>query len=132
MSASIKYSIVIPVFNEEKSIELLYNRLKPVLKKLNGIYEIIFVDDGSKDETFDIIGKNANGKEVVKLTVNPAETDLNDFVVIDIMASEPKPPKTSGRPSLDDFSFDEEQFDPRLGKGKRGAMEIDHDDEHVR
>ena len=55
MSKSI--SVVIPVFNEEKNLELLYNELMEVLRKLGVKYEIIFVDDGSTDSSFDILEK---------------------------------------------------------------------------
>ncbi len=50
-------SVVIPVFNEEKNIEELYDRLKQVLEKWDGRYEIVFVDDGSKDASLDVIKK---------------------------------------------------------------------------
>lgn len=60
------YSIVIPVFNEEETLEELYNRLGKVLKDLDGAYEIIFVDDGSFDKTKEILlnlcGKDPNIK----------------------------------------------------------------------
>lgn len=42
-------SIVIPVYNEEAVLPLLFARLYPVLENLNRRYEIIFVDDGSRD-----------------------------------------------------------------------------------
>ena len=42
-------SVVVPIYNEETVLEELYQRLTMVLKKLNRSYEIIFVDDGSKD-----------------------------------------------------------------------------------
>ncbi|WP_292470443.1 glycosyltransferase family 2 protein [Methanolobus sp.] len=45
-------SIVIPVKNEEKSVPILYEQLKYVLLSINRRYEIIFVDDGSIDNTF--------------------------------------------------------------------------------
>ncbi len=48
----IELSIVIPVFNEEKSVEIFHRKLLSVLKKLRKTYEIIFVDDGSNDQTF--------------------------------------------------------------------------------
>lgn len=44
-------SIVIPVMNEEDNIKPLYDRLKKTLNKITPSHEIIFVDDGSKDET---------------------------------------------------------------------------------
>jgi len=44
-------SIVIPVFNEEESLPTLFARLYPALDALGRTYEIIFVDDGSKDKS---------------------------------------------------------------------------------
>jgi len=46
-------SLVIPAYNEEESIPLLYERLKQVLQRLKEDYEIIFVDDGSTDGTYE-------------------------------------------------------------------------------
>ena len=48
-------SIVIPFFNEEENIEELYQSLIKVLKKLNTTYELIFIDDGSLDSTYQIL-----------------------------------------------------------------------------
>ena len=48
-----KISIIVPCFNEEKSLPLFYKEIVKVLKKLNYIYELILVDDGSKDKTLD-------------------------------------------------------------------------------
>ena len=45
-----KISIVIPVMDEQDNVTELYNQLKPVLSK-TGEYEILFIDDGSRDET---------------------------------------------------------------------------------
>jgi glycosyltransferase involved in cell wall biosynthesis len=45
-------SVVIPVYNEVENIAPLYSELKAVLEKLEAAYEIIFVDDGSTDGTF--------------------------------------------------------------------------------
>ncbi len=44
-------SVVIPVFNEEENIKLLYPKLKHVLDNLGKNYEIIFINDGSTDKT---------------------------------------------------------------------------------
>ena len=44
-------SIVIPVYNEEKNIPIFYNKLNEVIQSLKLSYEIVFADDGSKDNT---------------------------------------------------------------------------------
>ena len=46
-------SVVIPVYNEEENIGELHRELRSVLQPMNIDYEIIFVDDGSTDSTFD-------------------------------------------------------------------------------
>ncbi len=48
-------SIVVPLFNEEESITELHQKLKRALSKIEGTYEIIFVDDGSRDDSFQIL-----------------------------------------------------------------------------
>jgi len=48
-------SIVVPAYNEEHNVGLLYKRLKLVLDSLKCKYEIIFVDDGSQDRTFEVL-----------------------------------------------------------------------------
>lgn len=48
-------SIVIPVYNEAENVGLLYNEVKKVLSSIQKTYEIIFIDDGSKDETCKIL-----------------------------------------------------------------------------
>jgi glycosyltransferase involved in cell wall biosynthesis len=50
-SASVTYSLVIPLFNEEAVLPLLALRLETLLAKLDGPAEVIFVDDGSTDTT---------------------------------------------------------------------------------
>lgn len=49
--AGLDYSIVIPVYNEESVLETLFERIYPVLDKLGCSYEIVFVDDGSRDRS---------------------------------------------------------------------------------
>ena len=48
-------SVVIPVYDNEENLDELYNRLKKVMDSLTDSYEIIFVDDGSKDNSWTII-----------------------------------------------------------------------------
>jgi len=49
-----KVSVIIPVFNEAANIPLLTERLIEVLKKYN-TYEILYIDDGSIDDTYNVI-----------------------------------------------------------------------------
>ena len=44
-------SIVIPVYNEEDGLQALFDRLYPAMDKLKRSYEIIFINDGSKDRS---------------------------------------------------------------------------------
>ncbi len=48
---SVRYSVVIPVYNEEAVAEECYRRLSDVMQPLCEAYELIFVDDGSRDHT---------------------------------------------------------------------------------
>jgi len=50
-----KLSVIIPCFNEELVIKETYNRLKHVLDEIKQEYELIFINDGSKDKTYDIL-----------------------------------------------------------------------------
>lgn len=49
------FSIVIPVFNEEENVPVLYSRLKAVMSSFGKNYELIFVNDGSKDKTLIVL-----------------------------------------------------------------------------
>lgn len=51
-----KISIIIPIYNEEESLPFLFERLNGVTKKIeNYAFEFLFVNDGSKDKTLEII-----------------------------------------------------------------------------
>ena len=50
-----KISVVIPAYNEEENINFLYDELSGVLAALQQPYEIIFVDDGSSDNTLAVL-----------------------------------------------------------------------------
>lgn len=45
-------SIIVPVYNEQENVPLLHERIRTVMELQNFSYEIIYVDDGSKDDTF--------------------------------------------------------------------------------
>ncbi len=53
--ADVRYSIVLPFFNEEETIPELHSRLVPVLNALDGPAEVICVDDGSVDRTYELL-----------------------------------------------------------------------------
>src|SRR5579859_5219900 len=51
----IRYSIVVPFFNEQENIPPLYMKLTEVMDSIGEPYELVFVDDGSKDNTFKVL-----------------------------------------------------------------------------
>lgn len=60
-------SVVVPVFNEENVLNEFYSRLKTVLQKLALKSEIIFVDDGSKDASAEILNDIKKSDPSVKI-----------------------------------------------------------------
>ncbi len=48
---TIQLSVIIPVYNEEEGLQALFDRLYPALDKLGVTYEILFVNDGSRDRS---------------------------------------------------------------------------------
>ncbi len=48
-------SVVIPVYNEELNLPLLFSRLYPVLDGLKRSYEVVFTNDGSADSSIDLL-----------------------------------------------------------------------------
>ena len=59
-------SIVVPLFNEEESIKELYTWIQRVMSPLNWSYEVIFVDDGSTDTSWQVIENLKSESEQVK------------------------------------------------------------------
>lgn len=50
-----KYSLVLPVYNEEDNLPDLYSRISQVMGKMKGEYEILFINDGSSDRTYETL-----------------------------------------------------------------------------
>jgi glycosyltransferase involved in cell wall biosynthesis len=48
-------SLIIPVYNEEKNLPLLFDSIQQALRPIVGSWEVIFVDDGSRDRSFDVL-----------------------------------------------------------------------------
>lgn len=59
-------SVVIPSYNEEKNIPLAVSRLGAVLTEAGIDYELIFVDDGSKDRTYELVCEEARKNPAVR------------------------------------------------------------------
>jgi len=55
MKKPVDLSVVIPVYNDEEVLQELYNRVGNVLPGLAVSYEIIFIDDGSRDRSFKVL-----------------------------------------------------------------------------
>jgi len=66
-----KISVVIPVYNEEKGLDKLFERLVPVMEGMHRDYEIVFVDDGSSDNSLEILKARSSEKiRIVELMRN--------------------------------------------------------------
>jgi glycosyltransferase involved in cell wall biosynthesis len=50
-----KYSIVVPFHNEQENLTLLYDRVKAVMENVGDRFELVFVDDGSTDNTYRLL-----------------------------------------------------------------------------
>lgn len=48
-------SFIVPCYNEEQTINSFYKQILEVMQQIDVLYEIIFIDDGSKDSTAEII-----------------------------------------------------------------------------
>src|SRR3989339_1191599 len=62
-----KLSIVLPIYNEEENINILYNKLTEVLKGMNVEYEILCINDGSKDGSFKVLRELAFKDNKIKV-----------------------------------------------------------------
>jgi len=63
---SVFLSVVVPVFNEEANLQTLFARTLPVLRKLGKRFELVLVDDGSRDGTLEqLLDARAENPEVV-------------------------------------------------------------------
>ncbi len=72
-----KYSIVVPFHNEENNVTALYDRLKSVMEQVGEDFELVFVDDGSRDRTYRLLEEIAAVDSrvlVIKLRRNFGQT----------------------------------------------------------
>jgi len=67
MNKKLIYSVVVPLYNEEMVITESYRRLKKVMDSTKENYEIVFINDGSKDKTKEIVENMCKRDEKIKL-----------------------------------------------------------------
>jgi glycosyltransferase involved in cell wall biosynthesis len=81
MNGSIDLSIVVPVFNEEESLPLLWPEIRAALDPTGLRYEVIFVDDGSQDRSAEVIRAFRESDprvRMIRLKANAGETAATD------------------------------------------------------
>jgi dolichol-phosphate mannosyltransferase len=74
-------SVVIPVYNEEENLPLLWAELRGILEDMRVSFEVLLVDDGSRDRSAEIIRELAASDarvRLVKLKTNAGETAATD------------------------------------------------------
>ncbi len=64
---SVELSVIVPVYNEELNIDYLFERLLSVLETLDTSYEIVCVNDGSKDNTLKCLIEHHHRNPVIKV-----------------------------------------------------------------
>jgi glycosyltransferase involved in cell wall biosynthesis len=62
-------SIIVPCFNEQDALPIFYKTIKPILEQLPTDHELVFVDDGSKDNTAKLLKEYAANDEKVKFVI---------------------------------------------------------------
>jgi len=77
-----RVSIVIPVFNEQDGLESLFSRLYPVLDALGEPYEIVFVDDGSRDGSVSMLREQFTQRpDVTRVVVLSANSGQHNAIL---------------------------------------------------
>jgi glycosyltransferase involved in cell wall biosynthesis len=74
---SVKYSVVVPFYNEQENVLPLYMKIAEVMDALGEPFEMIFIDDGSRDRTFRILSEiyeNDRRMHVIRLRRNFGQT----------------------------------------------------------
>ncbi len=70
-------SIVVPVYNEEENVRPLYEKIRKVCDTIGSTYEVLFVDDGSQDKTFDVLSEmrdTSPNLSVIRFQENAGQT----------------------------------------------------------
>jgi len=68
-------SIIIPVFNEEENLSILHSKILDVMQSINLDYEIIYIDDGSSDNSYKILlNLKSTNVKIIKFRKNFGQT----------------------------------------------------------
>ena len=70
-------SIVVPVYNEEENVRPLYEKIRMVCESIGKTYEVLFVDDGSQDKTFEVLSElreHAPHLSIIRFQENAGQT----------------------------------------------------------
>jgi undecaprenyl-phosphate 4-deoxy-4-formamido-L-arabinose transferase len=106
---TVALSVVIPIYNEEAGLSQLFARLYPALDALKESYEIVFVDDGSKDKSVAMLREQFNVRpdvtRVVILALNAGQhnaimagfTRTRGEIVVTLDADLQNPPEEIGK-----------------------------------
>ena len=81
MGREVDLSVVIPVYDEEDSLRLLWPEIRQVLEPTRLRYELIFVDDGSRDRSAEVVRafrEQDQRVRLLRLKVNAGETAATD------------------------------------------------------
>ncbi len=82
MESKTYISVVLPVHNEEGNLNELHERLTKTLKKMGRTYEIIYVENGSSDDTVRVL-KKLRGAKVIVLRWSPIMTKTGQTAALD-------------------------------------------------
>ena len=108
-----EYSFVVPVCNERETLEELYRRLVPVLDGLDGTAEVVLVDDGStdgsfeqmlsfheRDERFKVVRLSRNFGHQIALTAGLDHARGNAVVMMDADLQDPPGGRARAREAM--------------------------------
>ena len=105
LSSPVKVSVVVPVYNEEANLEEFFQRTLAVLDGLGRLYEILLVDDGSRDRSLEILkswaARRSDVVRVLELSRNYGQhpavlagfRDVTGDVVVTLDADLQNPPE---------------------------------------
>ena len=63
----IRFSVIVPIYNEEKNLPRIIDEINSVFVHFDESYEIIFIDDGSVDSSFQILRKYASQNPRIRI-----------------------------------------------------------------